>query len=108
MPSYRNTTSGTLTGNDQTVVLAWREFYNGGVGIQVTGTFTGTLTFQMTIDGTNYVSALTTNVTTGAQSTTTSSTGIFFFNVVGAMSVRVIGSGWSSGTATVTLVNLPG
>jgi hypothetical protein len=108
MPSYRNTTNGTLTGNGQAVSLAWREFYNGGVGIQVTGTFSGTLTFQLTIDGTNFVSALTTNVTTGAQSTTTSSTGIFFFNVVGALSVRVSASSWSSGTATVTLVNLPG
>lgn len=108
MPSYRNTTSGTITGSSQTVSLAWREFYNGGVGIQITGTVAGTITFQMTIDGTNWVSALTTNVTTGAQSTTTASTGIFFFNVVGAQSVRVSSSGWTTGTATVTLVNLPG
>ena len=108
MPAYRNTTNGTIAANNNAVTLAWREFYNGGVGVQVTGTFSGTLTYQMTIDGTNWVAVQATNVTTGSIATTTTTTGIVFFNVVGAQSVRVIGSSWGSGSAVVTVVGLPG
>ena len=108
MPNYRNSTSGTIAANGASITLAWREFYNGGVGIQVTGTFSGTLQFEMTIDGTNFVAVQTTNVTNIVVSPTTTATGVFFFNVVGAMSVRVRSTTWASGTATVTLVGLPG
>lgn len=108
MPNYRNSTSGSITANGQSITLAWREFYNGGVGVQVTGTFSGTLQFEMTIDGTNFVAVSTTSVTTGTAATTTTATGVFFYNVVGAMSVRVSSTAWTSGTAVVTLVGLPG
>ena len=108
MPNYRNSTNGTIAANGSSVTLAWREFYNGGVGVQVTGTFSGTLEFQMTIDGTNYVAVSTTSVTTTTAATTTTATGVFFFNVVGALSVRVTSTAWTSGTATLTLVGLPG
>jgi hypothetical protein len=108
MPGFRNTTNGTIAANGASVTLDYRQFFNGGVGVQVTGTFSGTLQFEVTIDSTNYVAALTTNVTTGAQSVTTTATGIFFFNVVGAIQVRVRSTAWSSGTATITLVGLAG
>lgn len=108
MPNYRNSTSGTIDANGESVTLAWREFYNGGVGIQVTGTFSGTLTYQITIDGTNWVAVIATNVTTGTTGTTTTATGVAFFNVVGAQSVRVTATSWSSGSAVVTVVGLPG
>lgn len=108
MPAYRNTTNGTISALNGAVTLAWREFYNGGVGVQVTGTFSGTLTYQMTIDGTNWVAVQATNVTTGAAATTTTATGIAFFNVVGAQSVRVTATAWTSGSAVVTVVGLPG
>lgn len=108
MPSYRNSTSGSITANGQSITLAWREFFNGGVGMQVTGTFSGTLQFEMTIDGTNFVPVQTTNITNLAVATTTTATGVFFYNVVGAQSVRVASTAWTSGTAVVTLVGLPG
>lgn len=108
MPAYRNTTNGTISALNGAVTLAWREFYNGGVGVQVTGTFSGTLTLQMTIDGTNWVAIQSTDVTTGTVSTTATATGIRFFNVVGAQSVRVTATAWTSGSAVCTVVGLPG
>jgi len=108
MPGFRNSTTGTIAANAANVTLAWREFFNGGVGVQVTGTFSGTLQFQMTIDGTNYVAVQATSVTTGTVATTTAATGIFFFNVVGASAIRMASTAWTSGTATLTLVALPG
>ena len=108
MPAYRNTTNGTISALNGAVTLAWREFYNGGVGVQVTGTFSGTLTFQMTIDGTNWVNVQATDVSTNTAATTTTTTGIRFFNVVGAQSVRVTATVWSSGSAVCTVVGLPG
>jgi hypothetical protein len=76
--------------------------------VQVTGTFSGTLQFEMTIDGTNYAAVQATSVTTGTAATTTTATGVFFFNVVGANAVRVASTAWTSGTATLTIVGLPG
>lgn len=108
MPNYRNSTSGTIAANGASVTLAWREFYNGGVGVQITGTFSGTLQFEMTINGTDYVAVLSTDVTTGSQSATSAATGIFFFNCVGANAVRVTSTAWSSGTATIALAAMPG
>jgi len=108
MPGFRNTTNGTIAANAASITLAWREFFNGGVGVQVTGTFSGTLEFRMTIDGTNYAAVQATSVTTGTAATTTTATGVFFFNVVGASAVQVASTAWTSGTATITLVGLPG
>jgi hypothetical protein len=108
MPSYRNTTNGTITALNGAVTLAWREFYNGGVGVQITGTYSGTLTFQVTIDGTNWVAAQALDVTTGTEATTTTGTGVFRFDVVGIQQTRVIATAWTSGTATATIVALPG
>lgn len=108
MPSYRNSTSGSITANGQSITLAWREFFNGGVGVQLTGTFSGTLQFEMTIDGTTFVAVQATSVTTGTVATTATATGVFFYNVVGAQSVRVTSTAWTSGTAVVTIAGLPG
>ena len=108
MPNFRNSTNGTIAANDTSVTLAYREFFNGGVGIQVTGTFSGTITFEMSIDGTNFVAALATNVTSGAEATTTTATGVFKFDAVGALVVRARSTAWTSGTATVHLVAMAG
>lgn len=108
MPNFRNSTTSNITTNGGTVTLAYRQFYNGGVGVQVTGTFSGTLQFEMTIDGTNFVAVQTTNVNTGVVATTTTGTGIFRFDVVGALVVRVRATAFTSGTATVTVVGMAG
>jgi cytoskeletal protein CcmA (bactofilin family) len=107
MPGFRNSTTGTIAANGTSVTLAWREFFNGGVGVQVSGTFSGTLQFELTIDGT-FVAVPALNVTSGTEATTTTGTGVFRFDVVGISQVRVTSTAWTSGTATLTIVALPG
>lgn len=108
MPNYRNSSQATIAANGASVMLAYRQFVNGGVGVQVTGTFSGTLQFEVSIDGTNYVAILATNVTSGAVSATTAGTGIFKFDAVGIIATRVRATAWSSGDATITIAGLAG
>ena len=108
MPNFRNSTQSTITAADGAVTLAYRQFFNGGIGVQVTGTFSATLSFEMSIDGTNFVAVQTTNVNTGSVATTATGTGIYRFDVVGALVVRVRASAYTSGTATVTMVGMAG
>ena len=108
MPNYRNSTSGDITALNGAVTLTYRQFANGGVGVQLTNTFSGTLTFELSMDGTNFVAVQATNVTSGAVATTATATGVYKFDVVGALTVRVRASAWTSGTATVTLVGMAG
>jgi hypothetical protein len=108
MPNFRNSTTGTIAANNADVTLAYRQFFNGGVGVQVTGTYSGTLQFEVTIDGTTYVALPALNITTGAEATTTTGTGIFRFDVVGVLLVRVRATAWTSGTATVTIAGMAG
>jgi hypothetical protein len=108
MPNFRNSSKDTIDANGESVALAYRQFFNGGVGVQVTGTFSGTLQFEVTIDGTNYVAVPALNVTTGTEATTTTGTGIFRFDVVGILMTRVRATAWTSGSAEVTVVGLAG
>jgi hypothetical protein len=108
MPGYRNTVTGTIAGNDESVTLPYRHHTNGGVGVQVSGTFVGTLQFELTINGTNYVPVIASDVTAGTDTTNTTTSGVFRFDVVGVISVRVRSTAWTSGDATVTIVGLAG
>ncbi len=68
----------------------------------ITGTFSGTLTFQGTIDGTTWVTLQVTNLASGATPVTTAtSTGQFALSNTGLVSVRVAGTSWTSGTAVI-------
>lgn len=70
--------------------------------MQVTGTFVGTVTFQATVDGTNWVSLLMTNLTTGSTSATATAPGIFRATVAGLKAVRANVTAYTSGDITVT------
>lgn len=75
-----------------------------GVGaIQITGTWSGTITAQGSVDGTNYVSAAIVSVPTGATTTTTTTNGVWLIGIAGLKSIRLTGTAWTSGTATVTI-----
>jgi hypothetical protein len=108
MPNFRNSSKDTIDANGEIVALAYRQFFNGGVGVQVFGTFSGTLQFEVSIDGTNYVAIPATNVTSGVAGTTATGSGIYRFDVVGILMVRVRATAWSSGSAVVTVVGLAG
>lgn len=107
MSNFRNTTSGAIAANDTSVTLPYRYTANGIVTAQVTGTFSGTLQFELTVDGTNFVAVRATNLNTGTPATTTTAGGIFTLDAAGALVARVRSTAWSSGSATVTLVTLP-
>lgn len=75
----------------------------GTVGIQITGTFVGTLQIEGTVNGVNYVAvrAVAVGDTTSTPVTSTTGTGTYNVVVAGLTSVRVRFSAYTSGTATV-------
>lgn len=95
------TSSGTITASSQSVALA----LNGksGVAIQVTGTWVGTLQFEGTIDGTNWV---TVNGVVAGNSTpgpTITTNGIIRLTPSGLAQVRITSTAWTSGTASISI-----
>jgi len=108
MPNYRNSSQDTIDANGEVVSLAYRQFYNGGVGVQLVGTFSGTIQFEMSIDGTNFVAVQATNVSTGAIATTATAVGVYKYDVVGALVVRVRATAWTSGSVVASVVGMAG
>jgi len=80
----------------------------GTVTIQVTGTYTGALSAQITTDGTNWITpanAVFKNMVTGANSVTipSASVGIWQIEVIGHAKFRLSALAAVTGTATVAL-----
>ena len=94
--TFHNAASATANG----VATAVEEY--SILGVQITGTFVATVTFEGTIDGTNYVAIEAINVATGAKATTATAAGVYRMGVVGFVTVRAR-LAWTSGTSiTVT------
>lgn len=70
--------------------------------MQVQGITTATITFEATIDGTNWVAILATNLNNDTTATTATADGIYRITVLGLISVRARISAYTSGTITVT------
>jgi hypothetical protein len=97
--------TGTITATAQNVTVSTGQ--QGAVGVQITGTWSGTIVLQATVDGTNYVAIKCINANTGVVLATTGTTanGMWQCAAGGLASVRALSSGtWTSGTATVTLL----
>lgn len=82
---------------------------DSGMSIQVTGTYTGALSIQGTIDGTTWVTMGGTpllNITDGVKSATiaTGVEGIFYVNVSGLLKVRVTALAAVTGEAAISLI----
>lgn len=72
----------------------------------ITGTWVGTLQFEVTVDGTTWVPALgilTGGSVTATTGTTLTANGSRAINTSGALRARVVATAWTSGTATVNL-----
>lgn len=83
------------------------------IAVQVTGTYTGALSLQGTVNGTNWITLggnVFQQVTTGALSATiTSGTQSIFLSGVGAFTkVRITGLAAMTGTATITIRGVDG
>jgi hypothetical protein len=72
-----------------------------GTGFNITGTWTGTLTFQASVDFFTWFTASAVNLDTGELVTSTTANGNFYMSMAGLTGVRVFSSGWVSGTAVV-------
>ena len=70
--------------------------------LQVTGITTATITFEATIDGSNWVAVQVTNLNDGSESTTATANGLYRLTCLGLVSVRARISAYTSGTSTVT------
>jgi hypothetical protein len=74
-----------------------------GIGIQVTGSWSGTLAFQATTDGTNYVALNCSAANSTTAVTTTTANGLWKCGITGVGIVQVVFTSYASGTAVVTM-----
>ncbi len=83
-----------------TALFGWRE-----LAIQITGTFVGTVTFESTIDGTNWVATGMAAIATGTLATSATTTGLFY-KPLGSFfkQFRANITAYTSGSITVTAV----
>lgn len=95
------TVTGSLTSGSPSLTIAVTAL--GGVGLQLTGTWTGTVSFEASIDGQTYVALnmVPSNSATAASSAT--GNGCWTANVAGFGVVRARFSTATSGTVLVTL-----
>jgi hypothetical protein len=73
----------------------------GAAGIQITGVFSGTITFEVTYDRSNWVAVMATNANDDVRSTTATTTGAYSVLLNGAVQVRARISSYSSGSITI-------
>lgn len=95
--------AAAATGNGAAITLTDPD--NGALGtltMQVSGTFVGTVTFEGTVDGSNWIALLCTNVNAGTTATTATAVGIFRVDCSGLAQVRARVSAYTSGAITVT------
>lgn len=94
--------SGTACVTAPTACATFSVGNAGSAAIDISGTWTGTFTFEATANGDTWRSILVTNTTTGALSTTTTASGTFALSNAGYQSVRVRATATVTGTAFVT------
>ena len=95
--------SATLNAAEEALTLT--ALTADSVVLQVTGTFTGTITFEASVDGTNYVAiAMKASSQTTATTlvSTTTAVGVFSLNIQGFPNFRARMSAYTSGDAVVT------
>lgn len=99
---------GTVTATDETIALAGF-LTHGSIGIQLSGTWTGTITFEATIQGTTWVTVGLFPVATPAASVATTATanGMWGNVLNGARAFRCRFSTASSGTPVISINYLP-
>lgn len=79
----------------------------GSAAVQLTGTFSGTVTFEVTVDGTNWVAVEMTTPAGAAAATTATGAGIFVAPVAGYRKFRARCSAYTSGTIVTTVNTSP-
>lgn len=101
MISSNGVTTGTLTAANQTVTV--NTAADERVGVQITGTFVGTVTFEATIDGTNWVACAMTAAADATIVTTATAPGLFRGETIPFVQFRVRCSAFTSGSIVVSV-----
>lgn len=73
------------------------------VGIQISGTWVGTIEFDASIDGTNWTAVSLTPFPSGTAASRATANGTWTGNIEGMIFFRANPTAWTSGTATVTI-----
>lgn len=103
MPAAAQTlASGSIITNGQSVTASPGPSVDS-VSIQITGTWTGTITFQGSTDGSTYVSLLMSSATAGTGATSTTSNGVFSAARAGLTSIRATATAAMTGTAVIRI-----
>lgn len=95
--------SAVATGNGTEIVITGNT--DGGLlgmGLQITGITTATVTFEATVDGTNWVAIQAENKTDASKATTATANGIYYVVVHGVLKFRARISAYTSGAITIT------
>jgi hypothetical protein len=69
--------------------------------MQIVGISSATITWEATIDGTNWIAVMVTNLNAGTDATTATANGLYRLTVLGLSQVRARISTWGSGTIYV-------
>ena len=91
--------TGSLSGLNQTVVFMVPPGV-ASVGLEVTGTWSGQINFQATIDGVNWYSIYGSSLLTAVNAI--GGNGIFILPAAGFAQIQVIAYLWNSGTANIS------
>ncbi len=94
-------TETDCTRTDAGCVLLASPKDGASMSVQITGTFTATLSFETTSDGTNWAATQGFVPSTGAGATSATNIGIWQFSIAGLSALRVRASAYTSGTASV-------
>lgn len=97
-----STATGTITSN-QSVSIALNGA--GTVGIQISGTWVGSITSEGSVDGTNYSALPCAALTSGGIGSVFTVNNIFQMSVAGLAYIRMRGTTVTSGTATINLIS---
>jgi hypothetical protein len=104
--------AATATGNGTSLVVGVSSAAPGAnlgaVGVQIVGTFSATITFEATTDGTNWTSIMATELADDSRATTATAAGHYTILYGSAIRIRARISAYTSGTVTVKARLIPG
>lgn len=102
--------AATATGNGTAIKTASQttNAMFGAVGFQITGTFSATVTFEVTFDGSTWVEVMATNLSDDTRATTATAAGAYSVLLNGALQCRARISAYTSGSITVKGRLIPG
>lgn len=102
MAADKSYTVGTLGALNATAEISTEGLNSDEITVQLTGTWAGTVTFEVSVNGTNWVTAQALPSNSGTAVTTTTANGAWKFSYGAYPFYRLKMTAYTSGTATVS------